>query len=60
MHAKMCINDAKIFLLASCKNDSSIIDEDSYRDELLFLWALANSSLVYRVSQKKVPTFENS
>ena len=40
----MCINDAKISLLVSCKKDSSVIDKDSYRDELPFVWSLANSS----------------
>ena len=42
----MCINNVKIPLTVSCKKDSSIIDKDSYRDELPFLWSLANLSVV--------------
>ena len=33
----------QIFCLVSCKEDSSVIDKDSYRDELPFLWSLANT-----------------
>ena len=37
---------SQISLLVSCKKDSSVIDKDSYRDELSFLWSLAHSSVV--------------
>ena len=36
----------EISLLVSCKKDSSVINKNSYRDELPFIWSLANSKVI--------------
>ena len=35
-----------LVILGTCKTDSAVINEDSYRDQMSFLWSLANSSVV--------------